>query len=389
VLAVLVVDDEPAVAEELTDGLAALGFRVLQAHSATDAKRLFREDGNVGVVITDVRMPGDDGLHLARFLLHEGGEAGLRPEVVLITGHATLDDAESAIRVGVSAFIRKPFRLAQAAAAVRAAMAKAETRRTAANQEAQLRLPEAERAALIGIIQDLTLRLRQLPATTPARNAVEQELSAIAHALRAPQNASADHALPRSEGSGHDGKAWCAETVREGVAGAVHAVELLEELHRLERPGSVAQEPAVALPSLLPAVAAAIAAKAEARGIRIGHDEAVPATEVPGSVFRILLLAGTAALTRAQPGWTLDIAADPLATGPAFPLSLTLLARPPGSAIIAPPPASFDDEGGCCPRPQGTLALAVARRIARDIGARLAGWNAPDGAVVFRLVLAR
>src|SRR3954470_2914165 len=68
---VLVVEDEPLVRMVAAEGLEDAGFEVLEAESADDALRILNERSDVGVLFTDVNMPGHfDGVELAR-LVHE------------------------------------------------------------------------------------------------------------------------------------------------------------------------------------------------------------------------------------------------------------------------------------------------------------------------------
>ena len=122
-IGVLVVDDEPVVAEQLAQGLAAHGLRTGFVHNATDALARLDADPGIGVVVTDIRMPGGDGLGLAQKILSQR-PASAAVEVIIITGHATIDDATAAVRTGVADFLRKPFRLAEAVQAVTKAMAR-------------------------------------------------------------------------------------------------------------------------------------------------------------------------------------------------------------------------------------------------------------------------
>jgi two-component system, response regulator PdtaR len=68
---VLVVEDEPLVRMVAAEGLEDAGFEVLEAESAADALRILDGRSDVGVLFTDVNMPGElDGVDLAK-LVHE------------------------------------------------------------------------------------------------------------------------------------------------------------------------------------------------------------------------------------------------------------------------------------------------------------------------------
>lgn len=63
---ILVVDDDPDVLEYASQVLAECGYRVLTAADGTSALSLLRSGGTVDLLFTDVRMPGLDGIEVAR-----------------------------------------------------------------------------------------------------------------------------------------------------------------------------------------------------------------------------------------------------------------------------------------------------------------------------------
>jgi CheY-like chemotaxis protein len=128
---VLVVDDEAHVADELTEAISEEGYTVLAVHSAMAALELLRARPEIAVIISDVRMPDHDGLMLTREALLLRGDTDAL-EVILITGHATLEDAIAAVRIGAFDFVRKPFRLQEIFDATSRAMARAGGRRKVA-----------------------------------------------------------------------------------------------------------------------------------------------------------------------------------------------------------------------------------------------------------------
>lgn len=129
-LAVLVVDDEPLVARELSRGLTRAGLTVFSASSSAEAMGLVVARPEIGAVISDIRMPGENGLHLASWMLAARAGA-LAAEVVLITGHAAAEERAMAERHGAFAVIEKPFRLAELRGVAQAALARAAARRAA------------------------------------------------------------------------------------------------------------------------------------------------------------------------------------------------------------------------------------------------------------------
>jgi CheY-like chemotaxis protein len=63
---VLLVDDDNAVRETLAELLEDVGFRPVQASDAAQALIILRQNGTIDVLVTDLTMPGDDGIALIR-----------------------------------------------------------------------------------------------------------------------------------------------------------------------------------------------------------------------------------------------------------------------------------------------------------------------------------
>ena len=118
-----IVDDDEAVQDSLRLLLDAAGFAV-RAHASAEAL-LSAGPTPPGCVLTDVRMPGMDGLELLRRLR----AAAITVPVVVMTGHADVPMAVRAMQAGALNFLEKPFSDEALFAAVRAALD--ESRRTA------------------------------------------------------------------------------------------------------------------------------------------------------------------------------------------------------------------------------------------------------------------
>src|SRR4051794_31340691 len=167
-LSVLVVDDEPMLAEELADGLREEGFEVDTVNSAIAALAALRADPGIGVLVSDIRMPGGTGLSLAAEVLGKEPEARARG-VILITAHGSMDQAVEAMRSGVSDFLTKPFSLEDAARAVRAAMERTLARRAAAAARAAIDIELKRAEAIRAELSDrLTQALGRLQAARPS-----------------------------------------------------------------------------------------------------------------------------------------------------------------------------------------------------------------------------
>lgn len=130
---VLVVDDEPIVASELAAGLADMGYMAQHAFSAASAIEILASSPEITVLVTDVRMPGTDGVTFARAAT-AGRGADNALAVVLITGHATPEELASAMPGERVEVVRKPFRLKEIGAAVERAHRRASERRAGRNE---------------------------------------------------------------------------------------------------------------------------------------------------------------------------------------------------------------------------------------------------------------
>ena len=130
-LGVLLVDDEPSMLSELAEAAEDMGFTAYTAPAGDVALELLRSHQDIGVVVSDIRMPGLDGLTLTKRAL-AGRLESQALEIILITGHATLSDAIDALRSGAFDFVRKPFKQRELFDSVNRAMAKAIGRRAVA-----------------------------------------------------------------------------------------------------------------------------------------------------------------------------------------------------------------------------------------------------------------
>ena len=129
-LSILVVDDEQNMVVELSEALIDSGYSVHSANSAFEALKLLRAHPEIGVMISDIRMPECDGIELTQRAFAERGEVDAL-EVILITGHGTVNDAAASIRNGTFDLLRKPFRLKDIFESTAQAMARSIARRDA------------------------------------------------------------------------------------------------------------------------------------------------------------------------------------------------------------------------------------------------------------------
>jgi two-component system response regulator FlrC len=100
---ILVVDDEEGVRSFMAECLEVDGHQVDQAESGERALELARAS-SYQLVITDLRMPGIDGLELLRTLRDEQPEV----EVIMVTAHGNVENAVEAMRRGAFDYLQKP-----------------------------------------------------------------------------------------------------------------------------------------------------------------------------------------------------------------------------------------------------------------------------------------
>jgi len=116
---ILVVDDEPGIRELLSEILYDEGHTVELAETAAQA-RAARLRARPDLVLLDIWMPDSDGVSL----LKEWRTAGhLDMPVVMMSGHATIDTAIDATRIGAVAFLEKPIALQRLLETVNQALA--------------------------------------------------------------------------------------------------------------------------------------------------------------------------------------------------------------------------------------------------------------------------
>ena len=103
---VLVADDEPAIRMLIVDTLEDAGFDVMTARSGDEALRLIVDPDHFDILITDINMPGADGLAVAR------GARARNPDVPVLFVSGRIDILKTSISVPVPhRYLAKPFSL--------------------------------------------------------------------------------------------------------------------------------------------------------------------------------------------------------------------------------------------------------------------------------------
>lgn len=121
---VLVVDDSPTTVEVIRRNLQAEGYEVRVAACVDEAIRVLNS-ACLDLVITDLKMPGPNGM----VLVNHVGENFPDMEVIMITGHPTINGAVSAIKGGADEYLVKPFTDVELLSAVEKSLQKLLNRR--------------------------------------------------------------------------------------------------------------------------------------------------------------------------------------------------------------------------------------------------------------------
>jgi len=101
---VMLVDDEVPFVETMTKRLTKRNLAILSAFSGAEALEKLKTQKNVDVVVLDVKMPGMDGIETLR----EIKRAHPLVEVVMLTGHATVETAIEGMKLGAFDYLMKP-----------------------------------------------------------------------------------------------------------------------------------------------------------------------------------------------------------------------------------------------------------------------------------------
>jgi DNA-binding response OmpR family regulator len=183
----LVVDDEPELVEILVEYFQGQQYQVTGVLSAEAARLSFKQDVPQ-LVILDLRMPGEDGLSLARWIRANHPGAG----IVMLTTAAEVIDRIIGLEVGADDYIAKPFELRELHARVKSIMRRingtkaAEVKNTSYCAFGQCQLDIQGRRLLDAEGKELSLtsmefELLKVFASNPNRALNRDQLMALAH----------------------------------------------------------------------------------------------------------------------------------------------------------------------------------------------------------------
>ena len=138
----LLVDDDRASREAMTEWLEGEGFGVISVANGDEAIRHLHD--GVAVIVTDLKMPRTDGLALLRKAKQELPHAA----VILVSGYGTVDTAVTALKEGAFDFLTKPVKPEELAHRIRMAL----ERRSMAAEIARLHAELGERNSFQNIV---------------------------------------------------------------------------------------------------------------------------------------------------------------------------------------------------------------------------------------------
>ncbi len=116
---IAVIDDEPIVGREVKRGLSKEPYRIETFLDGESALHRFKQAG-FDLLLCDLRLPGMSGLDLLKIVRKHSPTT----EVILITGHSSVDSAIEAIQEGAFHYVTKPFKLAELKLLIRRALDK-------------------------------------------------------------------------------------------------------------------------------------------------------------------------------------------------------------------------------------------------------------------------
>ncbi|KCV83715.1 C4-dicarboxylate transport transcriptional regulatory protein DctD [Actibacterium atlanticum] len=184
---IAIVDDEQDMRQSISQWLALSGFDTETFASAEEALKAIGPD-YPGIVVTDIRMPGMDGMAFLKKLMSQ--DSGL--PVIMITGHGDVPMAVEAMRIGAYDFLEKPFN--------------PDRMTDLAKRAAQIRRLTLDNRALRLELSDGTVLMKKLIGTSPVMERLREDI------------------LDLGQADGHvliDGETGTGKTV---VAHALHAV---------------------------------------------------------------------------------------------------------------------------------------------------------------------
>ena len=126
---ILLVDDEMSFLETVTKRLSKRNLHIVQAINGQEALEKLGVDSCIEVVILDIKMPGMDGFET----LAEIKRKHPLTEVIILTGHTTVESAIKGMRLGAFDYLMKPCDIEKLISKVTEALARRKSRKNGVN----------------------------------------------------------------------------------------------------------------------------------------------------------------------------------------------------------------------------------------------------------------
>ena len=143
-LKLLLIDDEEGIRKLLSISLRNEGYDVITADNGQSGIELFEQEAP-SIVLTDIKMPGMDGIDVLRRIKKINPDA----EVIIITGYGDMENAVKSIQLEASDFIAKPINAEALSKALRRAEAKLKVKQALKNYTFNLEKAAEEKAAAL------------------------------------------------------------------------------------------------------------------------------------------------------------------------------------------------------------------------------------------------
>ncbi len=134
---IMLVDDEVPFVETMTKRLATRNVETIVAFSGEEGLEKLKMNQNLDVIILDIKMPGIDGIETLKKIK----KVSPLTEVILLTGHATIELGIDGMKIGAFDFLTKPSDIEELVSKVKAATKK--------KREQEERIKDAERNKLL------------------------------------------------------------------------------------------------------------------------------------------------------------------------------------------------------------------------------------------------
>ena len=160
---IMICDDEPAIRKTLAEILQDEGFQVEMTESGEKLLNILQNSGQkIDALLLDIWLPGLNGLST----LAKIRELGVRVPVIMISGHATLDSAVRATKLGAFDFLEKPLNLDKVILTLSNALKQARLEKR--QRQLQAQLPKTEIIGSCPVIHQLKADISQA-APSPGR----------------------------------------------------------------------------------------------------------------------------------------------------------------------------------------------------------------------------